>query len=509
MILRRSFRRFLNSKLVRGIRESELVWRIFRRLPRKVKRKIKEILHRIFETSTIPSMSISVEPWESGRPLLSVIVPCHNYGQFIRDALRSIQSQTYQDSEVIVVDDESTEPGTLQVLDQLEEEGYKILRLEGLGPSETPNRGISIAKGKYICRLDADDTLEPTYFEKCLCLLESNPGVTFAYTHLRAFGDEHWVRFAEPFNLRLLMDYNHINATAIFRRSAWDAVSGYDPLMEGYEDWEFWIRLGKAGFRGKLIPEILFNYRRHGRSLIDKAQKRHGKLMARMRTNHADLYSHPERAEEISQSYRDYTVSNPFLNLSSKSQYSKVSGGSVGLIITSSLQPQSSTEAMLYDTLPRLEGFDFLFVTTEEHDQLNESPPGLPGYQYDLPAFLDPYCWLQFVTNLIETRSIQFVIISNSRLGYEWSREIKTKIQMPIVDVLHDLRSDYVDLAKSYDRFIDFHIVFSEEVKESFGASEDKVRDISNLPVRENVANFRSILQDALTANPQRRNAIN
>ena len=284
---------------------------------------------------------------------------------------------------------------------------------------------------------------------------------------------------AEPFNLRLLMDYNHAYATAIFRRNAWEAVGGYDSLIRGYEDWEFWIRLGKSGFRGKLIPEILFNYRRHGPSLIDRSQKKHKALMTHIRTNHADLYSHPDRAEEIARSYRDYVVSDPFLNMSSKSQYARMKGRSIGLVIVRTLTFRSETEEMLYGILRDLEGFGFLFVATNGDDRLNQGPLDLPGYQYNLAAFLDSYCWLQFVVNLIETRSVQFVVISNSRLGYEWSQEIRAKVQTPIVDVLHDLRSDYVHLSKRFDPFIDFHIAFSEKVKDSFRGSEGKVRVLS------------------------------
>ena len=490
---------------------SEFVWRVFRKLPRKVKRNMKEVLRAIFKTSyDIPTLESQAEPWENGRPLLSVIVPCHNYGEFIRDALRSIQSQTYQGYEVIVVDDGSTDTETLEVLDQIREEGFRVLRFEDLGPAEAPNRGISIAKGKYICRLDSDDTLEPTYFEKCLSLMESNPGLAFAYTHLRAFGDEHYIRLAEPFNLRLLMNYNHINATAIFRKSAWEAVGGYDPSMRGYEDWEFWIRMGKSSFRGKLIPETLFNYRRHGPSLIDRSQKMHKALMRHIRIKHADLYSNPDRAEEIARSYRDYVVSDPFLNLSSTSQYARLRGRPVGLIIVDTLASRNNTNETLYGVLRSLESYGFLFVATDGGDRLSQESLDLPGYQYDLAAFLDSYCWLQFVVNLIETRSVQFVVISNSRLGYEWSQEIRARMQTPIVDVLHDLRSDYVNLSKRVDPFISYHIAFSEEVKNYFRGSEEKFRVLpTNLSGRENATIFRNILREAITANAQQRDNLN
>jgi glycosyltransferase involved in cell wall biosynthesis len=443
---------------------------------------------------------IRSEPWESGRPLLSVIIPCYNYGQYIQDALRSIQSQTFQDFEIIVVDDGSTDNVTLTVLDQLKQEDLKVIRLENLGLAQSRNRGISIAKGKYVCCLDADDTLEPTYFEKCLCLMESNPGISFAYSHLITFGDEHKVRLAEPFNLRLLINYNHLHATGIFRRDAWETVAGYDPLMSGYEDWDFWIRLGKAGFRGRLVPEVLFNYRRHGVSLIDRSEGKHKELVARIRHNHEELYSHPEQTEEIGRTYRDYVVSRPFLNLSSKNQFAKMSGKTVGLIIMSALRSSSNTEVLLLRILRELNDFDFLIVNTDEEDQLEENASSPPAYKYNLPAFLDRYCWLQFVINLIKTREIRFVVISHSRLGYEWSPKIKKESQTPIVDILQHSGKNFLELAGRFDPFMEIHIAFSQEAVRSIVAPREKIRVLPpNAPPKQIADSFCQTFQDVVT----------
>jgi glycosyltransferase involved in cell wall biosynthesis len=319
---RRLVRNILDARLTRSLIESEPAWMIFRKLPPSTKHGLRMLLQRAFQTPSEASfIPIQGELWEG--PLLSVIVPCRNHGQYICDAIGSIEAQTFKGFEVIVVDDGSTDDETLRVFDELRHSGFTVLKLDGVGLAEARNHGILAAKGKYICCLDADDMLEPTYFEKCLRLLESNPGITFVYSHLKTFGDTHEVRLAEPFNLRTLLYHNYINATAIFRRDAWQVVGGFDPLMEGYEDWEFWIRLGKSGRRGELIPEILFNYRRHGHSLLDRSRKKHKDLVARIRRNNAELYSHPERIEEISRSYRNYVVSNPLLNLNAQSAYRK------------------------------------------------------------------------------------------------------------------------------------------------------------------------------------------
>jgi glycosyltransferase involved in cell wall biosynthesis len=413
------------------------------------------------------------EVWDHRRPLLSVIIPCHDYGQYIDDALRSVQLQSFQDFETIVVDDGSTNCDTLNVMDRIRRQGLKVLRLENVGLSESRNRGISVAKGKYICCLDADDTLESTYFEKCIDLLESNPGIAFAYSHLATFGDENRTRLAEPYNLRLLLNYNHVHATAVFRRDAWEAVGGYDPRLDGYEDWEFWIRLGEAGLRGRLIPEILFNYRRHGLSLIDRSDAKRQKLLARIRRNHEELYSHPEITEGISLGYRDVVVSNPFVNINSAHQYKM--GRETCLILVSAEQFRDPTEDQFLNVLRGVSELDFLIVNTDETYRATSRNHQLNA-QYNLAAFLDLHYWPQFITNLIRTRGIRVVLIMRSKLAYEWSSKIASS-HAHIVDILTGPETAF--LALKFDPYIECHLVLSKDIPTLSTIKAEKVKSLS------------------------------
>lgn len=249
MASRRSSKRFLDSSMINKLMRSHVAWLIFKRLPQNVRKSIKWQYRGIFDSSEPPLTVLEedLDRWPSDSPLLTVVVPCHNYGQYIHEALQSIRSQTFQGFELIIIDDASTDDETLRTLEQLKAEGIAVLRREKLNRAEAMNLGVSNARGKYVCCLDPDDTLEATYFEVCLCLLESNIGVTFAYSLMRAFGAEHWVGAIQPFNLRLLLDYNHVSGPAVFRKSAWDSVGGFDQSLDGFEDWEFWIKLGKHG----------------------------------------------------------------------------------------------------------------------------------------------------------------------------------------------------------------------------------------------------------------------
>jgi len=114
------------------------------------------------------------EEWPADKPLVSVIIPCYNYGMFIKGAIESVLAQTFQRFEILVINDGSTDESTMYVLHNLCYEKTKIVHQANQGLAQTRNNGAAQAAGKYICYLDPDDFIEPTYLEKTLSLLESD-----------------------------------------------------------------------------------------------------------------------------------------------------------------------------------------------------------------------------------------------------------------------------------------------------------------------------------------------
>lgn len=197
-----------------------------------------------------------------------MLVPCFDDGAWIGEALASVRAQTVQDFEILVVDDGSTDPGTLSALAAIEAGGTTVLR--------TPNRGLPAARnhaarhtsGTFLCALDADDRLAPTWFERGLEVLESRPDVAFVSHWLETFGDEHWTWTPASCDLPALLARNTVNGAALVRRTAFDATGGYDESMRhGCEDWDLWLRLVERGFNGAIVPEVLFFYRRRAGSM--------------------------------------------------------------------------------------------------------------------------------------------------------------------------------------------------------------------------------------------------
>lgn len=222
---------------------------------------------------------------------VSIIIPCYNYGEFVEEAIDSCLASSYENLEIIVINDGSTDIYTNDLLRKLNKPKTKVIHQQNLGLSAARNNGIKVSKGKYIMVLDADDTIDPTLIEKACTILDENSNVGFVHFWLKHFGDDEKTWTPPPFNFYRLLFKNHITYNSIFRRIAWEKAGGFNETMrEGYEDWDFWISVANKGFKGHLIPEYLLNYRRHGHTMLHRSREIHDKLVTQIRNNHPHLY---------------------------------------------------------------------------------------------------------------------------------------------------------------------------------------------------------------------------
>jgi len=201
-------------------------------------------------------------------PTTSFVVTCHNLGAYLTETLDSVFAQTVQDFEVVVVNDGSTDGATCRLLADLNRPRTRVVHTERCGLPGARNFGVGHAGGRFLCMVDADDLLEPSYLERSLQVLDSRPDVAFASHWLRAFGDEAWDWTPTDCTFPALLHANTLNGAALIRRDLFERVGGFDETMvDGCEDWEFWIRVVDRGFKGAIIPEFLFRYRRRADSM--------------------------------------------------------------------------------------------------------------------------------------------------------------------------------------------------------------------------------------------------
>jgi glycosyltransferase involved in cell wall biosynthesis len=199
-------------------------------------------------------------------PAVSIIIPCFNYGHYLDKALGSVQSQSYQDWECIVVDDGSTD-NTRAVAQSFVSTDSRIRYLyqANSGLSAARNQGIRASNGLLVQLLDADDLIESDKLRIQAEFLLENPHVDVVYGDARFFSDEKcavltraaggvdndWMpRISgrgEPLLAELLQKNIMVVQAALTRRSVYSRVGMFDESLYSHEDWEFWLRCANAG----------------------------------------------------------------------------------------------------------------------------------------------------------------------------------------------------------------------------------------------------------------------
>lgn len=243
---------------------------------------------------------------------VSVIMPCYNDGIYIEQAIESVKKQSYKNIELIVIDDGSEENTTISIINRLKEMEKSVifLRTSHLGPAGARNYGIRQAEGKFILPLDSDDIISETYVEKCLGVLKGNENIGAVYCLANLFGEKEGKWELPIYSFENMLVDNIVFVTAMFRKTDWEAVGGFDTSMEaGMEDYSFWLSILELGKEIYQIPEVLFHYRIKKESRtsgyitdVEKTKEIYRKIYY----SHYDFYQ--KHAEEYALALRDAII---------------------------------------------------------------------------------------------------------------------------------------------------------------------------------------------------------
>ena len=224
-------------------------------------------------------------------PELSIVIPTFNDAPLLVEALASVEQCQPCDCEVLVLDDGSSDPESLRVLERLESVGYKVLRQPNAGLSAARNALIRHARGRLILPVDSDNRLLPGYIEQSRQALAADPGLGIVYGDRQLFGASSELIRVPEFDLARMIDQSFIDACAMFRREVWEDVGGYDERLRGFEDWELWLNAAQRGWRFAHLPEARFEYRVRSGSLLSHCNTRWGRWRFRrhLLRKHPDL----------------------------------------------------------------------------------------------------------------------------------------------------------------------------------------------------------------------------
>ena len=223
----------------------------------------------------------------SNPSLVSVIIPAYNAEAFISETLKSVLAQTYQNIEVLVVDDGSQDR-TSEIVESFaaNDSRIKLLRQSNQGATVARNLAIEKSKGEFIAPIDADDIWYPQNLEKqvqCMIKADSSVGLVYAWS---AHIDERGLRMGGgrtstlegDVYLSLIQD-NFVGngSTPLIRRACFDKVGGYNYKLkeenaEGCADWDLYLRIAEC-YEFRVVSEFLVGYRQLDSSMSSNYQK--------------------------------------------------------------------------------------------------------------------------------------------------------------------------------------------------------------------------------------------
>lgn len=230
----------------------------------------------------------------AGRPLVSIVMPNHNYGRFLPGCLRSILAQDLdpRSLEVIFVDDASSDDSleiARELLPQARLGWHHILSVPRAGrPGPVRNAGLALARGQALLTLDPDDELKPGFLPRCLETLRLGADVAYTDYLVEEGGGQREVRLP-GFHKLLLANQNVLSPTALFRRGLWDRGARFRSAT-AYEDWDFWIQLALLGAQFAKVDSPLYCYRVHGANYSFAARQEDAESKARLVLDNPSFY---------------------------------------------------------------------------------------------------------------------------------------------------------------------------------------------------------------------------
>ncbi|MBQ0026339.1 MAG: glycosyltransferase [Lachnospiraceae bacterium] len=376
-------------------------------------------------------------------PLVSVITPYYNGGKYFMQTVYSVLNQTFPFFEWLIVDDGSTDASSLALLEEVKQMDPRIslYHKENGGISSARNLGIKNSKCKYILPLDSDDLIEATYIEYCYWMIEKNPDAAWAYTDSLGFQGEEYL-WHRPFSAAEEKKENLLTHCALIRKDILEQVGCY---FEGpkycNEDWLLWLNmLAHDQFPVQSCGEYLEWYRRGDSGVLSKVRtdKKVAAENNKLLKEAISKVNNP-RNPVIYPVYGTTEWEKPQLSTWEKKVFSKKEKPHIVCLFPH--LALGGSDKFNIDFLSGIveKGYDVSILTTVASDnpwqqRFREITPNI----FNLPNFLAPRDFAEFVSYYLKSRDADVLFVSNSYLGYymiPWIRE--NFPNLPIFDYVH------------------------------------------------------------------------
>ena len=396
------------------------------------------------------------------KPTISIITPFYNGGETLLETANSVISQTYPFFEWIIVNDGSPDKESVKKLENVAkiDSRIKVYHKENGGPSDTRDFGIKKASKntKYIFFLDCDDIMENTMLEVLYWTLETHKDASFAYTTMVNFGDREFI-WEQYLTVEKEKRDNLICISTMIRKEDLLSVGCFEIKEKAmYEDWNLWLKLLAAGKKPIRVNAPIFWYRINSTGEFQRAKQNNDKAMALINGTASTIKKDVEIIQypRINKKYEIKDLKNMLLP-----EYKCNKKKILFILPWTVLGGADLFNLELIKGLDK-EKFDPIVITTlpSTNDLRNEFTNVVSEY-YDLTTFLDTIDYLSFVDYIIDSRKVDTIYVSNSKIGYYMLPFIKNKYNnIKVVDYIHsidpkDLQGGFGRCSKDVDDYID------------------------------------------------------
>lgn len=420
---------------------------------------------------------------------VSIITPYYNTEEFFVETFVSLQAQSLQNWEWLIVNDGSTDQGAIDRLARVaaKDERIKVIEQANAGPGAARNTAVRNSIGRYLCLLDSDDMFEPTYLEKCVWFLDSNPEFAFCNAYSVVFGDQDFLHAAGFERGKTHLQANVGPPISVIRRAAYADCGGFDESIRfGHEDWDFWLAMAKAGHWGYTIPEFLQWYRKRGDGRYEQIMRSgnvNADFEAMMRQKYGGLDKHfPEPCRRHALPFETIETNA----LASNPLTANPAGRRIMFIV-----PWMVTGGADRVNLELIEGLtgkghDITVCATllADHNWEHQFTRFTPDV-FVLPNFLHQADYPRFLAYLIQSRQIDTVLITGSTIGYQLLPYLRAVspgvafVDMCHVEELHWLNGGHPRFGVGYQDALDLNIVTTGHLAawmQGRGADRERIR---------------------------------
>lgn len=423
------------------------------------------------------------------RPVdVSIITPYYNTDTVFVQTVRSVLAQSLQNWEWIIVNDGSSDLESIERLQVIADgdDRIKVFHQTNAGPGAARNAAFANALGRYVCLLDSDDMIEPTYLEKCAWFLDSNSEYAFCNSCSVVFDDQEYL-----WSTGFERGSKHLQANSgppisVIRHSAYADCGGFDESIRfGHEDWDFWLAMAKAGHWGYTIQEYLQWYRKRGSGRFEQIMQSGNvnddfeKMICSKYAGLEKVFPAPSRPFAL-----PYETINTVACVNNPLAINE-DGRRIMFIVP--WMVTGGADRVNLDLLEGLveRGHDITVCATLTAENTWEHQfSGFTPDIFILPSFLKASDYPRFIAYLISSRKIDTVVITGSTIGYQllpYLRAVSPGVAF--VDMCHVeeawLNGGHPRFGIGYQDALDLNIVTTRPLAEwmsARGADSSRIR---------------------------------